>query len=315
MKALVYHRFGNADVMNIEEIVSPPIPDNGVLIAMRASTVNVIDYLARNGVMAPMVNKKFPKIPGADVAGIVTEVGKNATHLKVGDAVFGFGSAFKGGSIAEQVALPESVLTKKPEALGFNEAAALPVTGLAALLALRDLGNVKQGDQVLIYGSSGAAGLFAVQLGKIMGAHVTAVCGTDGVATTQSMGADAVVDYKSGTVKFDRLFDIIIDFSNHFAFGKARMYLKPKGRFIDASPNIPKFIGSMLKNPFRSQKELMLQTTSRPKDLDYLALLATSGKLKITIAKIYPLAEAKQAFIEMETKGAIGKIVITNSTT
>lgn len=313
MKALAYHQFGPVDVMNIEEMPVPQVAENGVLISMRASTVNVIDYLSRNGAMAPMVNKKFPKIPGADVSGIVVEVGKNTTSFKAGDAVFGFGNPFKGGSIAENVILPESVLAKKPENLSFIEAAALPVTGLAALQALRDMGKAKPGDTTLIYGSSGAAGLYAIQLGKILGVHVTAVCGTDGVAASQSMGADKVIDYKKGAVKFDHAFDIIIDFSNHFSFEKARAYLKPHGRFIDASPNVTKFISSMLKNPFRSQKQLMLQTASKPQDLDYLASLATSGKLKVNIAKTYALSEAKQAFIEMESKGAIGKIVITKA--
>ncbi len=310
MKTLIYNQFGTAEVLHIEDTPEPEVPDDGVLVGLRATTVNVIDYRSRNGMLWPFVNKKFPKIPGVDIAGIVTAVGRETKRFKVGDAVFGGTDPFKGGAFAEVVAVPESVLAAKPEALGFNEAATLPITGLAALQGLRDLGKVKRGDAVLIYGSSGAMGLYTIQLAKQFGAHVTTVSGTQGVSMSKSMGADIALDYKAGSVVFNRSFDIILDLSSKFPFAQARRHLKPRGRFVEPSPTIPKFLGSKLLNPFRSQKHLMLQTVLRPDDLAFLASLVVNGQLQVTIAKVYPLTEAKQAFVDMEKGGTVGKIVV-----
>jgi len=311
VKALIYNEFGDAQVLHIEDMPEPKISEDGVLVRLCASTVNVIDYRSRNGSLSPFVDKKFPKIPGVDLAGVVTAVGKKVKRFKIGDAVFGATNPFKGGAFAEVVAIQESALCAKPDSLNFNEAANLPITGLAALQALRDLAKIKDGDEVLVYGSSGAMGLFTIQIAKHYGAQVTAVCGTKGVPITKSMGADTVLDYKAGSVIFENNFDAILDLSSHFPFSQARKYLNPNGRFIEPSPTIPKFIGSKLANPFRTQKHLMLQTVSRPDDLAFLASLVINGKLKVTIAKIYSLLEAKEAFIEMEKGGTVGKIVVT----
>ncbi len=311
MKAITYSSFGTPDVLMLDDIAAPNVKDNGVLVSMRASSVNVIDSRIRNGLMSPLVNKKFPKMPGADVAGVVTAVGSQVTRFKAGDAVFGGVDALKGGAFAEVVAVPETGLALMPASLGFSEAAALPTTGLAALYALRELGKVQRGSRVLIYGSSGSAGLFAIQLAKHFGANVTTVSGSKGASASREMGADTVIDYKAGSVTFNGLFDIIIDFSSTFGFVVARRYLKPDGRFVEASPNIPKFIGSMLANPFRAQKHLTLQTVPQAKDLAFLASLVDAGHLKVTIANTYPLASARQAFVEQEKGGVVGKIVIT----
>lgn len=311
MKAITYHQFGSAEVLKMEEIPTPAPAANGVLVAMHASSVNVIDSRSRNGTMFPFVNKQFPKIPGCDIAGVVSAVGSDVKRFKIGDKVFGGTDAFKGGAFAEFVIVPEGSLAPIPSSLGFVEAAALPTTGLAALLALRGLGNTKPGDEVLIYGSSGAAGLYAVQLAKHFGARVTTVCGPQGVAISKAMGADMVLDYKAGEVKFTTRFDVIVDFSGNYPFAKARPYLKPSGHFVESSPTIPKFIGSMLANLFRTQKHLMLTATAKSEELEFLSSLAEDGKLRVTVAKTYPLSAAKQAFIEQEKGGTVGKIVVT----
>ncbi len=311
MKAIIYHQFGSADVLKLGEQPSPTVPVNGVLVSMKASSVNVIDIRSRNGTMFPFVNRKFPKTPGCDVAGIVSEVGPEAKGFKVGDRVFGGTDAFKGGAFSELVVVAESALAKMPETLSFENAAALPTTGLAALLALRGLGRTKLGDEVLIYGSSGAAGLYAIQLAKLFGARVTTVSGTRGAEASKAMGSDVPIDYKAGPVAFDRVFDVIVDFSSSFPFAKARPHLKPKGRFVESSPTIPKFLGSMIANLFRGQKHLMLTASAKTEELSYLASLVTEGKLRLTIAKTYPLSAAKDAFIEQERGGTVGKIVVT----
>ena len=310
MKAITYHQFGSAEVLALEEVAAPMVPDDGVVVTMRATSVNVIDSRSRNGLMSPFVNKKFPKIPGADVAGVVSAIGAHAKRFKVGDKVFGATNAFKGGAMAEQVALRENQLAPLPPSLTFEQAAALPITGLAALLALRGLGKTKSGDEVLIYGSSGAAGLYAIQLAKHYGAHVTTVSGTAGAKVSQDTGADVALDYKAGPVKFSGKFDVIVDFSSQFPFQRARPHLQPAGRFIESSPTIPKFLGSLIANVFRAQKHLMLTATARTSELEFLSSLVEAGKLQVTIAKTYPLAAAKQAFRDQEKGGTVGKIIV-----
>lgn len=312
MKTILYNRFGTPDVLSTGDLPSPALQETGVLVSMRASSVNVIDSRSRQGLMSPFVDKKFPKVPGSDIAGVVLAVGPKAKRFKVGDRVFGATNAFKGGAFAEEVALPEDSLAPIPRSLGFPEAATLPITGLAALLALRGLGRIKGGDEVLIYGSSGAAGLFAIQLATHFGGHVTTVSGTAGAAASKAMGADQALDYKSGPVVLVGAFDIIIDFSGTFPFARARMHLKRNGRFIESSPTIPKFLGSMIANLFRAKKHLMLTTMANSEGLELLASLVAAGELRTTIARSYPLTEAKRAFIEQEKGGIVGKIVVTS---
>ncbi len=314
MKAITYDRFGPADVLRLTEVATPTPAERGVVVAMHASSVNVIDIRSRLGLLSPLVDKKFPKTPGADVAGIVTSVGAGVTGLKVGDRVFGATNAFKGGAFAEFVAVPEAALAKIPPAMSFQDAATLPIAGLAALYALRELGNTRQGSRVLIYGSSGAAGLFAIQLAKHFGAHVTTVSGPGGVGPSRAMGADVTIDYKAGPVTLAGPFDVIVEFAGVLDFPAARRHLAAGGRFIDASPTIPKVIGSKIANLFRRQKNQMLMTAAKSTDLACLAALVEAGSLKVTIAKSYPLSEAQQAFRHHEAGGTVGKVVVTAET-
>lgn len=261
--------------------------------------------------MGILVNKHFPKIPGADVAGVVETGGAGVTRFRPGDTVFGATNPFQGGAFAEFVALPEGAIAGKPPALSFEQAAALPITGLAALYSLRELGEIHEGSRVIVYGSSGSAGLFAIQLGKLLGGHVTGVCGTDGVGLCEQLGADVVLNYRAGPVTLHGPYDIVIDFSGRFGFDSARHHLTEHGRFIDPSPTVPQFVGAKIANPFRSQKDMMLQTESKTEDLEFLASLVESGKLKVTIAKSFPMTEAQRAFGLQKQGGVVGKIVVT----
>lgn len=310
MKAITYHQFGSVDVLNYEEVALPALPEDGVLVSQRASSINVVDYRARSGLLAPFVNKKFPKIPGADVAGVVTAVGSKVRGFSVGDAVLGATDPFKGGALAETVAVLAKNLVHLPSKISFTQAAALPIAAVAALESVRDLGGVKAGQNVLIYGASGAVGLYAVQLAKHFGAHVTAVSGAAGVEVLTKLGADVVIDYRKGPIKFARNFDVVIDYSSQFPFSTARAILTAAGRYVDASPNIPKFILSMIGNLFRRQKNLMLATATKAADLETIIDLVQKNVLTITVAKNFPLDQAKQAFTEMERGGTVGKIMV-----
>ncbi len=226
MKAVIYDRFGPADVFRLAD-VTPPVPAKGrVLVTVRATTVNVIDSRVRDGLMGPLVNKKFPKTPGADVAGVVAAVGPGVTAFEVGDEVFGAADPFKGGAFAESVAIPQGQLAPKPAGLSFEQAACLPVAGIAALTSLRDLGRVKSGDAVLIHGASGSVGLFAVQIAKQFGAKVTAVTGPGGLAAVRGFGADVVIDYRTQAgATFAGPFDVIVNASGKLPFPLGRQLL------------------------------------------------------------------------------------------
>lgn len=312
MKAVIYDQFGPTDVFRLAE-VSPPVPARGqVLVSVRATTVNVIDSRVRSGLMGPLVNKKFPKTPGADVAGVVAAVGPGATAFKVGDDVFGAADPFKGGAFAESLAIPQNQLAPKPNGLSFEQAACLPVAGIAALTSVRNLGRVKAGDEVLIHGASGAVGLFAVQIAKKFGAKVTAVTGTGGLSAVHEFGADVIIDYRAKDgATFAGPFDVIVNASGKLPFPIGKRFLRPGGRLIEPSPSIPVVIGTMLANPLSSKKHLPLMAAFRRVDLETLASMVAENKLRTTVASTYPLAEFRAAFNQMEKGGTVGKVVVT----
>lgn len=311
MKAIIFEKFGNLDEFHQAEVTKPTFKAAEVLIRVKATSINVIDSRVRDGKLGPLVNKKFPKIPGADFAGIVEAIGSDVKGVMVGDEVYGATDPFKGGALSEFVTVPENQIAKKPSSLSFEEAASLPVVSLAALISLRDLGQIKAGEKALIHGASGGLGLSAIQLAKNFGAHVTAVVGTSGVAIAKSYGADEIIDYqKQDGTHLDRKFDVIINASGKMPFSIGQGLLKDGGKFIEPSPTIPVFIGSKIANLFRSKKHLMLQTMPKRQDLDYLSTQISEGHFKSTVAQSYTFGDYKKAFGQMEKGGVIGKIVV-----
>jgi NADPH:quinone reductase-like Zn-dependent oxidoreductase len=200
MQAIVYHNYGSPDVLKLEEVQKPVPQDDEVLVKVVAASTAAGDwhllradpFLTR--FMYGLLTPKY-KILGADVAGRVEAVGKNITQFKPGDEVFGDLSTSGFGAFAEYVAAPEDAFALKPNNLTFEEAAAVPVSAVTALLGLRDQGRIQPGQKVLINGASGGVGTFAVQIAKAFGAEVTAVCSTGKMELMCSLGADHVIDY------------------------------------------------------------------------------------------------------------------------
>ena len=316
MKAITYDKFGTLDVLRLSELATPSPAQGQVLVAVHASSVNVIDNRVRSGVMGPMVNKNFPKVPGADVAGVVKTVGPGVTGFKVGDAIFGAVDPFKGGAFAEFAAVPVSQIALKPANLSYEEAGALPIAGVAALTSMRDLGQVKPDSRVLVHGGSGAVGLFAIQIAKRLGAHVTAIAGTAGIAAMEKAGADIVIDYRQegAATALTGPYDVILNASGAFPYATARRLLAPAGRFIEPSPTIPLVIGSKLANLFRRQKHLALMASPSRADLELLARWVAEGTLKPTIAMTFSLSKARDALAAMEKGGVVGKVIVTIGT-
>ena len=310
MKAVLYRQFGPVSVLTLDDVAQPQPSDDEILVKVRAASLNVIDSRSRRGEMSPFVNKKFPKIPCADLSGIVAAAGSQVRDLKVGDEVLGATNAFKGGTLAEFAVVPRKALALKPSSLSWEEAAALPVAGVAALQALRDLGQVQRGQRVLIHGSSGGVGTFAVQIAKILGATVTAVSGPAGIGISRALGADECVDYTRSNAPLSGTYDVILNFSGHLPYKIARPLLSPSGKMVEPSPTIPKFIGSKIANLFRRQKHLMLTAETTTTDLETLLRFIVDKQMRIIVGKRFYIPQFQDAFLEFEKGGTLGKLVV-----
>lgn len=311
MKALQYDRFGSADVFHFADAPVLMAGAGEVVVGVVARSINLIDIRVRSGMMGPLVNKRFPKVPGADFAGTVLEVGRGVSHFKTGDRVFGATNPFHGGSFAEELVVPAKQVAHMPDGLDMVAAAALPIAGLAALTSIRGLGKVTVGSRVLIHGGTGPVGLAAVQIAKNLGAHVTAVAGA-GLEAAMGFGADVGIDYRAAQpIPATSCFDVILNASGKMPFAVGKPYLAERGALVEPSPTIPIFIGSKLANLFRRQKHLVLAVQPRRRDLDQLAAMVAAGKLNPVIAATYGFDDAVAAFAKVEAGGVVGKVVVT----
>ena len=329
MKAIVQRAYGAPDqVLEMDEVDRPSVGDHDVLVRVRATSVNTPDWLAVRGL--PYVLRvqagglRRPAIPvrGSDVAGIVEAVGNNVTDLRPGDEVFGSlwtNEVTKGaGTFAEFTVAPAAQLIKKPAELAFDEAAAAVMSGVTALIAMRDAGRVGPGTRVLINGASGGVGTLAVQIAKALGAQVTGVCSTRNVEFVQSLGADHVVDYtRDDYTRSTQRYDVILDnVLNHPPSATVRV-LAPGGTFIPNSVgnargllgSLPRVVRAMLMGRGSTDVRTVVCVPSR-ENLETLATLLVSGDVKVIIEKTYPLSDAAAAVAHMLGHHARGKVAI-----
>ena len=330
MKAIVQDGYGLPEnVLRLDEADLPSIGDDDVLVRMRATSVNTPDWITVTGVpyfirFQAGLRKPSSPVRGTDVAGVVGAVGSNVTNLEPGDEVFGSwwtGSLRTPGTFAEISAGPASQLVKKPATLSFEEAGAAAMSGLTALVAIRDVGETRPGTRVLINGASGGVGTFAVQIAKTLGAEVTGVCSTPNLEMVASLGADHVIDYtEEDFTRGGRRYDVVLDnVMNRKPSATARV-LAPGGTFI---PNSVGTKGGLLAGlPRMARAALMgLGKTSVkfagdwvPANTDNLTALANmlvSGDVKVVIDRVYPLDQADQALEHMLGHHSRGNIVIT----
>lgn len=307
MKKVIYHKFGGVDVMNMEE-VAIPVPDAGkMLIKVKAVSVNPLDWKIREGSMKLMSGSKFPKGTGIDFSGIVESAGSAVKRFKKGDPVFGLLNVFEGGALAEYVIASEEEIVLKPANISFEQAAALPVTGSAAIQLFEQLAVIHPGSEVLINGAGGGIGMFALQLAKKKGAITTAVANADALLQLKDLGSDLVVDYKKNNIlRSEKKFDVVIDLSGKMPFQAAKQIMQPASVYIHTSPALKEILESRLHNIFskKKYKVLLLQPSSAV--LTKLAALAANG-LQIVIGKTYALADFRNA---LQPGGHQGKTVI-----
>ena len=316
MKAIVQNKYGSPDVFELKEIDKPIVKkDDDVLVRVHAAALHAGDYFIMRGV--PYVVRMFagwpnPKnhIPGYDVAGHVEAIGKNVTRLRPGDEVFGLCN----GTCAEYVCGAEDEFMLKPANLTLEQAAAVPMSALTALLGLRDAGKVQPGHKVLINGASGGVGTFAVQIAKAFGAEVTGVCSTRNVEMVRSIGADHVIDYTEEDFTLSKQrFDLIFDNVASRSFSDCRRVLAPQGTFIPNSGNggLGYIIKSLVLSAFVRQKVRLFITIPKNEDLVLLKELIEAGKVTPVIDRTYPLSETREAFRYLNEGHARGKVVIT----
>ncbi len=321
MKAVVYERYGSPDVLELKEVEKPSPGDHEVLIRIHAASVNAYDWHMLRAdpffirLMAGLTRPKHT-ILGADVAGRVEAVGKGVTKFKSGDGVFGDISGRGGGGFAEYVCAREDVLTSKPSGVSFEEAAAVPMASVTALQGLRDHGNIRSGQRVLINGASGGVGTYAVQIAKSFGAEVTAVCSTRNLDVARSIGADEVIDYtQEDFTRNGQRYDLILGANGYHAILDYKRALNSGGVFVSSGGAMTQFYQVALLGPLVSMSGGKKLTTyvARPNqgDLEFLRKLLETGEIKPVIDRKYPLSEASEAIRYMEEEHTRGKIVIT----
>jgi len=322
MKAIINDTYGTLDDLKLRDVAKPKVGARDVLVAVRAAGVDRgvwhlmtgLPYLIR--AMGYGLRKPKTPVPGMDVAGTVEAVGSDVTRFRPGDEVFGICD----GTYAEYVCTRGEKLAAKPINLSFIQAAAVPVSALTALQAVRDETKVRMGDKVLIIGASGGVGTFAVQIAKIFGAEVTGVCSTKKADLVRSIGADHIIDYeKQDVTGGGQTYDAIIDIGGNRPLGKLRSALMPKGTLVIVGGEkggrwlggIGRNLRAVLLSPFVSQRLRSQFPAERLDDLLILKEMIEAGKLVPVVDRSYALTEAPQAIHHLEQGRARGKLVLT----
>ena len=323
MKAITYCDYGSTDGVRLTDVEIPVPGDSEVLVAVRAAAVNALDWhfvLGTPYVMRLNAGLRKPKVIrlGVDFSGTVEAVGKAVTAYKPGDEVFGT----KTGAFAQFVTVrATSALARKPANITFAQAAAVPVAAVTALQGLRDRGQLRPGQKVLINGASGGVGTFAVQIAKSMGGAVTGVCSASNADLVRSLGADQTIDYaKEDYSRTAERYDLIIDNVGNRSLSENRRILTPHGRYVQiggGGPNDGKWIGPLgrlvstrVTSWFVSQELGMMLASTNAADLAALADMIAAGKMTPAIDREFALADAAAAIRYVQDGHARAKVVI-----
>jgi NADPH:quinone reductase-like Zn-dependent oxidoreductase len=310
MKAVVINAFGGNDVIEVRDMPMPSMRPGDVLVRVRAAGVNPVDWKTREGQTRIVVGSRFPKILGSECAGEVVEAGRLVTKWKPGDEVIAT-TGFRLGAYAEFAALPGKNVFSKLKGMSFEEAAAVPIAGMTAYTALRDKGAIAAGKKVLINGSSGGVGTFAVQIAKLYGADVTAVCSSANHALVKGLGADRVIDYhrQDFTLSGD-LYDIIFDTVSSRSYGESRKVLSARGVYINTLPSLSIFRDILLTSLFPGKKAATMMVGFKAADMDWLCGQIEVGRVKVILDKVFPLDQAKEALAYSQTGRVRGKVIL-----
>jgi NADPH:quinone reductase-like Zn-dependent oxidoreductase len=322
MKAIVQDRYGSADVLELKDVDRPEIGDDDVLVRVLAASAHIGDWhfmtglpylfrIAGSGLRAPKTH-----VRGIDMAGCIEAVGRRVKQFQQGDEVFGTCN----GSFAEYARARKGEVVPKPVNLTFEQAATVPTSGSTALQALRDVGNVKPGQTVLIIGAAGGVGSFAVQIAKAFGAHVTGVCSTSKLDLVRSLGADEVIDYtRDDFAETGQRHDLILDIAGNRSLSHLRRALAPEGTLVIVGGEgggrwfggIDRQLRASVLSPFVSQKLGTFVAKADGEKLNVLKQLIEAGKVTPLIEKTYALSDVPEPIRHLEEGHARGKVAIT----
>ena len=327
MKAIVCTKYGAPDVLQLKELEKPTPRDNEALIKIYATTVETGDCEMRRfqipilywlflRIMMGLIKPRKNTILGQQLAGEVESVGKDVKRFKKGDKVYATtGIGFS--AYAEYICLPEElqgmggVMAIMPTNMNYEQAAAVPVGGLNSLHFLRKA-KIQSGEKILIYGTSGSIGTFAVQLAKHFGADVTGVCSTSKMELVKSLGADKVIDYtKEDFTKSGQIYDVIFDTIGKSPFSHSLKSLKSNGRYLLANPTLFQQIRGLWISMTSSKKVIFEIANEKAEDLTYLKELVEKGKITTVIDRRYPLEQMVEAHRYVEEGHKKGNVIIT----
>ena len=301
MRAAFYTKAKSGKILEIKDLEQPVPKDKEVVLRVRASSVNPLDWRMKD------------QRPGVDVAGEIVAVGRAVTQFKPGDAVFGVGN----GTFAEYACAPEAKLASKPESVSFEQAAAVPVAGLTALQALRDKGHLQPQQKLLINGAAGGIGTFAVQIAKSFRANVTGVCSTKNVELVRSLGADRVIDYTlEDFTEGSERYDLILDNVGNRTLSATKRVLNPHGTCVMAgapkklSAAFIRIMKAFAWSPFLRQKFKFFVANINRDDLTLFCELIQAGKVSPVIDRRYSLTQTADAIAYVEEGHARAKVLI-----
>ncbi|GAA1749158.1 NADP-dependent oxidoreductase [Rothia terrae] len=325
MRAFVLTHYGQ-DGIELQNVPAPRVGEHDVLIRVKATSVNPVDTMIRDGKFKPILSRKLPMIMGNDVAGVVIEVGSQVAEFSVGDEVYARPQLNSFGTFADEIAIHEDAVAHKPESLSMNEAAALPLVSLTAWQALTERSSVREGTKVLIHGGTGGVGSAAIQLAKALGAHVATTVSGSKADLARELGADLIIDYR--TQNFEDVvsgYDVVLDTQGGETLEKSLGVLAPGGIAISiVGPPTPDFAAELkkpvLKLPmwamsrkmFKRAKQLgvgyeFLLMHSSGAQLEKMTELVEAGKFKPVIGKVFPFEKTLEA---IDFKADKGKVVI-----
>ena len=333
MKALTFQRYGKSPGISLTDVPRPAIKADELLVKVHAASLNPIDNMIPSGMFKPVLRFQLPAVMGSDLAGVVTEVGRNVTRFKPGDAIFASIFDLGTGAIAEFAVVPEHAAALKPANLDFVQAASIPMVALTSWQALKERANLQAGQKVFIPAGSGGIGTFAIQLAKQLGATVATTTSTGNVELVRRLGADEVVDYKKQD--FEHVlhgYDAVLGTVKGDTIEKSLAILKPGGRIVslvgplDAAFSRKKQLNVLLTFVFGLMSRKIMRLASK-RDVSYafmfvrpdgsqlgqIGQLLADGRIQPVIDKVFPFDQAKEALAYLAQGRAKGKVVVKMS--
>ncbi len=313
MRAVQYDRFGLPDVLRINEVPTPDPGPGEVLVDVHAASVDAAETALRSGKLRRVIRAGLPRGTGTDFVGRVTAVGSGVHTWHAGDAVWGLMPHLTFGSMADYVSVPEQRLARAPKNLDFLEAAALPVSGTTVLTALTDKAHLAEGERLLVRGAAGGVGNVAVQLGKALGAHVTALAGARNLDWVGELGADEVLDYRTTRAEDLGRFDVILDVVGT-GLGAFRTRLNRQGRLVALAFDPDRIIFSMISTGLRGavspRRNKLFSNNPSADRIAELTRSVEAGSIRPMVDTVFAMTDVAEAHRRLEAGGVRGKYVV-----